>query len=141
MSILIQTLMLNLKIDVFVYRSNNDNIGNRLSFANPPLLTIHTQFKHTKGHELAHLFVNNIYEGVNSKNRFIDEGFAEYFNEQQIYDETKIHDVHLQLLSSFLHWDFLYIELPAHYFLWLIPAFLLWDFLYIKWGLKNLNCL
>lgn len=81
------------KIDVFVYRSNNDNIGNRLSFANPPLLTIHTQFEHTKGHELAHLFVNNIYEGVNSKNRFIDEGFAEYFNEQQIYDETKIHNV------------------------------------------------
>lgn len=30
---------------------------------------------------------------LNSKNRFIDEGFAEYFNEQQIYDETKIHDV------------------------------------------------
>lgn len=127
------------KIDIFVYQENIDNIGNRLSFANPPLLTIHTQIGHTKGHELAHLFVNNIFGGVKSKARFVDEGFAGFLNEKKVYNEMKVVEIlGKKCINVYDYWE--NFEKDSVSFSYCVAECFIGFFVY-KIGIKDANLL
>lgn len=73
------------KIDVFIYNGHKDSIGGNLSYANPPLETIHVYIFEDCGHELAHVVSNYIPGGISVKSPFVDEGIAEYFNRTKYY--------------------------------------------------------
>lgn len=67
------------KIDIFVFKTEIDYLGNRLSYANPALCTIHTKLEHTYGHEIVHVVTHYMYPHM-CKTPFIDEGTAVYFD-------------------------------------------------------------
>lgn len=73
------------KIDVYIYSSNKDRLGNTLCYAVPSFNMIHTNYKVNGGHELAHIFLHHLHEYM-VKTRFIDEGFATFFDKEQFFD-------------------------------------------------------
>ena len=72
------------KIDIYVFNTECDNLGNTLSYANPALCTIHTKLEHTYGHELAHVIYWYLHPNI-IKTRFIDEGIATYFDRENYF--------------------------------------------------------
>ncbi len=68
------------KIDIFIYSSHKDEICGNLSYANPPLGSIHVYIWEECGHELTHVICYYLKKRINFKAKFINEGVAECFN-------------------------------------------------------------
>jgi hypothetical protein len=68
------------KTDVYIYKGRKDVIGNRLSYSNPHLGTIHANLYDENGHELTHVICQSFSENYSDWDPFVKEGIAEHFN-------------------------------------------------------------
>lgn len=68
----------NKSIDIYVFLGWVDDIGNRLSYANTALCTIHVNVNDDAGHELTHIISSY---NLSIKLKFIEEGMAEYYDD------------------------------------------------------------
>ena len=90
------------KIDVYIYRGRYDILGNNLSYANPPLSTIHVNLYEDCGHELTHILSYHIEPKSEFNSKFFSEGIAEYFDDTK--KEYSFHDKDLNI-DVFDLWD------------------------------------
>ncbi len=82
-------ITLRKKIDIYVYIDWKDVIGNNLSYTNSVFAMIHVNLHDSSGHEIAHVYHENMSKDVTSSPRMIREGIAEYFDESIVYKSIK----------------------------------------------------
>lgn len=99
------------KIDIYVYTQRQDSIGNSLSYSDNGLKVVHTYLHDVKGHEIAHILFNSVYENMN-RNRFIDEGIATFFD-----DENTFSDFIIKYKGEFPNFDVIQVWNDPNFFL------------------------
>lgn len=99
------SVILPKKIDIFIYSSHKDEIGGNLSYANPPLGSIHVYIWEECGHELTHIICFYLDGNKRIKSKFIDEGVAECFNTVKYNNHYTCNDHNVDIFDIWTNYD------------------------------------